>query len=122
MPPGIPWIVRLRLTGNKAPIDSPDLVPLCKRKHRIERTSHTARHVFRADQRTIELLQEHHFFLKAFRQLVVVETDHIGIFQLNPLDFAQWAAFFKIDVPKSAGEWLRRIRLLGRKKLWAITL
>ena len=40
-----------------------------------------------------------------------METEHIGTFQLNPLDFGQRATFFKIDVPEAARQWLRGVRL-----------
>src|SRR5438046_1249858 len=85
VPPGIPRVVSLRLSCDEAPIDRAHFIFLRHRQYRVKCAACTARHIFGAKYRAIELLQEYHFLLEALWPSIVVKCDDIRVVQLDLL-------------------------------------
>src|SRR6185312_3098420 len=73
MLPGFPGIERLRLSGDKAPINGGDVMGFGNRQDGVEGAPNGAGHVFGADERTMIALEPANVLLEAFRPAVVVE-------------------------------------------------
>src|SRR5579864_6184733 len=105
MPPGIPRVIRLRLSSDETPIYRADFIFLGDRQYRIKGAAGTARHVLGAEHRAIKFLQEQNLLLEAFWPSVIVKGDHIGVLQLHLLRLGQGRPLHEVNVPDSAGQW-----------------
>src|SRR6266536_4927252 len=85
MLPRLPGQVRLRPAGDEPPVDHADPLPLRDRQYRLERASHRARHVLRANHRSVVPLEPRDLTPEVLRPAVVVKGDDIGLAQLNLL-------------------------------------
>src|SRR5882672_4800398 len=92
MLPGIPRKVRLRLPCHKAPIDRRDAVLSGNGQGALKRAAIAPRHIFRAQNRPVKLLEPEHASLKFFGLVVVVERNHV---RQRELDFFRRTEFFR---------------------------
>lgn len=104
VPPRIPGIICLCLARDKTPIDGPHFIFLGQRQDCVKCASRAARHIFRANDRAVHLLQKIHFGFEIFRPVVVVKSNHVGIVQLDALRPAHWLSSLEVDIPNSAGQ------------------
>ena len=108
--PGIPRENRIRFSCDKAPVVCADVFLVENRENRFKRAAMRARHVFRADHRTMEMAERLNFGEHFLRRVVVVKSDDVGIFELQFFHRAQLRVVGEIEfLPDAAGERLRRL-------------
>src|SRR6266542_2558865 len=88
--PRIPGQIGLGFAGYQSPIDRGNMVLLGDGKNCVERAAYGARHEFGAQDRTMIRLQRAHVFFEVLGPTVVVERNHIRLFELNARDWVQF--------------------------------
>ena len=105
--PRVPREVRLRAAAMQAPAHGADVLAREQRQDRLEGAAQRTRHVFGADQRTVEAAQLGDARRHRRSPVVTVEGDDIGDHQLQPPQRRQ-RGILPVSDPNTAGERLAR--------------
>src|SRR5947209_10744911 len=108
MLPRIPRQPRLRFARHQPPIDRRHFVLLGDRQNALERAPVRPRHILRAQDGPLILLQPFHPLLELLRLAVTVEGNDVGLLHLNLLDGTQLIRRRPVPLPQPRRDRLRR--------------